>query len=303
MARRCGPNIRQCGMSQGIYNPFFQNGAPWYGSGGEQNDFPFCEEGEYDLNAQDVINATESLGSTTLDSTRKGLINDLVLSLKASSDNWAELFGLQVYAGPVDAGSLFNWVNRWEFFPTKQGTVTFTANKGYAGNGTTGYISTKFKDTLSHFPTQNSTTVFIWNLTNQAQTSSITGISNGGAPQTILQPKRADTSKAGVDLNSASPVNQTTASITDPRGLWALKRTVSGSFEVWQNGVLLETITATSAANTGLEYFAGAQNTSGAAGGFGTWQVALFGVASGNIDVPELYASFNTYLTAIGALS
>jgi len=33
MARRCGPNIRQCGMSQGIYNPFFQGGAPWYGAG------------------------------------------------------------------------------------------------------------------------------------------------------------------------------------------------------------------------------------------------------------------------------
>ena len=34
MAKRCGPNIRPCGMSQGIYNPFFQNGATWYGSGG-----------------------------------------------------------------------------------------------------------------------------------------------------------------------------------------------------------------------------------------------------------------------------
>lgn len=33
MPRNCGPN-RLCGMSQGIYNPFFQNGAYWYGSGG-----------------------------------------------------------------------------------------------------------------------------------------------------------------------------------------------------------------------------------------------------------------------------
>lgn len=34
MARRCGPNKQKCGMSQGLFNPFFQNGAPWYGSGG-----------------------------------------------------------------------------------------------------------------------------------------------------------------------------------------------------------------------------------------------------------------------------
>lgn len=34
MARRCGPNRSICGMSQGIYNPFFQNGAYWYGQGG-----------------------------------------------------------------------------------------------------------------------------------------------------------------------------------------------------------------------------------------------------------------------------
>lgn len=34
MAKRCGPNRTICGMSQGIYNPFFQGGAPWYGSGG-----------------------------------------------------------------------------------------------------------------------------------------------------------------------------------------------------------------------------------------------------------------------------
>src|SRR5688500_17220845 len=36
MARNCGPNKNGiCGMSQGIYNPFFQNGAPWYGDGGD----------------------------------------------------------------------------------------------------------------------------------------------------------------------------------------------------------------------------------------------------------------------------
>jgi hypothetical protein len=275
----------------------------WYGSGGGGEQFPACEEGEYDLNAQDVINATETLGSTTLDSTRKGQINTLVLSLKAGTDNWSKHFGIQCYAGPNDAGSLFNWVNRWEFFPTKNGTISHTANKGYTGNGTTGFINTKFKDTLSSFPTQNSTVVYVWNLTNSAETASIFGISNGGAPQTLLQPKRADTSKAAADLNSASPANQTTASITNPQGLWALRRTVSGSFEIWHNGVLVETITATSSANTGLEYFVGAQNTSGSAGGFSARQFALFGIGSGNIDIPELYTSWNTYLTAIGALA
>lgn len=33
MARRCGRPNKPCGMAQGLYNPFFQNGAPWMGSG------------------------------------------------------------------------------------------------------------------------------------------------------------------------------------------------------------------------------------------------------------------------------
>src|SRR6187455_1452637 len=37
MAKRCGPNRTRCGMSQGLYNPFFQNGAQWYGSGGSND--------------------------------------------------------------------------------------------------------------------------------------------------------------------------------------------------------------------------------------------------------------------------
>jgi hypothetical protein len=32
MARRCGTS-KPCGMSQGLFNPFFQNGAPWMGGG------------------------------------------------------------------------------------------------------------------------------------------------------------------------------------------------------------------------------------------------------------------------------
>lgn len=33
MARRCGKPNKPCGMSQGLFNPFFQNGAQWMGGG------------------------------------------------------------------------------------------------------------------------------------------------------------------------------------------------------------------------------------------------------------------------------
>lgn len=46
MARKCGVN-KPCGMSQGIYNPFFQNGAYWYGQGGS-------EPSPYDLTIQEI---------------------------------------------------------------------------------------------------------------------------------------------------------------------------------------------------------------------------------------------------------
>lgn len=40
MSRKCGGSSYNgggsCGMSQGLYNPFFQNGAYWYGQGGSE---------------------------------------------------------------------------------------------------------------------------------------------------------------------------------------------------------------------------------------------------------------------------
>lgn len=262
------------------------------------NDFPSCPSATYDLSAQDVINAMTTLGAT-VDDTRKGYINTLITGLKTDG-NWEKLAMLQVYAGITSGSSLFNWTNRWVFFPTRHGTVTFAANKGFTGNGTTGYIDTHFNDGLSMLPLQNDSAMFVWNLTNNAETTTICGHGNGGTSSTLLQPKRADTLKAGALHNSASPANQTTANITDPRGLWVVKRTASGQFELWLNGVLLQTFAATSAARNLLRYFVLAQSNSGVAAGFSTRQVALFGVSTGAIDVPALYTRFNTYLTQIG---
>lgn len=265
---------------------------------------PECiSSSSYDHNAQDVINKMVALGAT-VDTSREGYINDLVLGLKADG-NWPELALLQMFNSPTDASSLFNWTNIYAFFPTKHGTLTFTANKGYTGNGTNGYINSHYHDGLSTLTNNiDDITLFAWNLTNSAHTSALFGANPAvlGASQSLIQPKRADTSKAGADLNSASPANQTTNTIADASGLWAIQRVNSAEFGIYRNGVLIETMTNASVSKTPIVHFVLAQNNDGSAASFSTRQVSLFGAGSGEIDIALLYNRLSTYLTQIGAI-
>jgi lysophospholipase L1-like esterase len=82
MAKRCAPR-NTCGMKQGIFNPFFQNGAQWYGSGGGVSRHAFGIIGDSNADGAATIITTcaaDTLylwnGSTTTEITTQSVAND-----------------------------------------------------------------------------------------------------------------------------------------------------------------------------------------------------------------------------------
>lgn len=80
--------------------------------------------------------------TTQPDIARKQRINSLIVSLKASG-TWGKLDALYVLAAHDAQAARLNWIQN-AYNLTPNGTVTFTPDVGYQGDGSTGYLDTGF---------------------------------------------------------------------------------------------------------------------------------------------------------------
>ena len=103
--------------------------------------------------------------SVAPDDTRKGHLNTLIASLKTAGV-WAKLDGLYIMAAHDAQAARVNAVNPASV-ATANGTITFTTDRGYAGNGTTGYLNTGFNPTTAPSPkyARNSAHMGAWSRT------------------------------------------------------------------------------------------------------------------------------------------
>lgn len=119
MAKRCGPNRSICGMSQGIYNPFFQNGNYWYGSGGSDPDVQFF--GMPDLMPQSMATPLQAFITGCQADGNWALLHDFVyLGLNTAANGkigWKGLFN----ANPTNAD--WNPYSDYQARQSGQGTI------------------------------------------------------------------------------------------------------------------------------------------------------------------------------------
>lgn len=73
---------------------------------------------------------------------RRGLVDTLIGALKAAG-LWAKIDVLQVYAAHDSQAAGLNWKSA-SFTATPQASPTFTADRGYAGDGSAAYVDTGF---------------------------------------------------------------------------------------------------------------------------------------------------------------
>lgn len=210
---------------------------------------------------------------------------------------WSLLDVLYVYATVNQTTALLNLPNA-TYAGSNASSLTFTANRGFTGSGTSGqYIGTGFNASTAISPqfAANSAHMSAWNLTNVAADMTIIGASTYSATF-ALHPKYID-NNGYYRLNDASAL---VTSVSDPRGFLLANRSSSTGRQAYQNAVSI--ITYGSEAQTG---YPNANEVVVAGTSFAStnaWQVPMMslGASLSAGQVTSFYNRLRTYMTAVG---
>lgn len=290
MARgNCKPN-NPCGMSQGIYNPFFQNGEPWYGQGGS--------DPSYTTEYQAVINRGITLGYPLPSVVQRAKQNQIIIDLK-SSGAWNLLDFFYVFATDGDLNfAKINWKTPTLFEATSVGSIAFTPNQGFAGNGSNSYLTTNFIPSTNGVNfTQNNASYGIYCFDNVLSGSGVVemGSENTGGNSAYIQVRGTSNAYAGRCNDAANLSSTNTTSV----GLSSITRTASNARALYKNGVQLTSDAQASQARTSFAMFLGCLNTNGSTFGFSTKKMSVAFAGSGNINQLNVYNALNTYINSL----
>lgn len=230
------------------------------------------------------------------DATRKGLINTLIVDLKADGV-WALLDWFCLLAAHDEqAGRL----NAWN--PAKALTAVnspaFTTDRGFTGNATSSYLRTaELPNAAPNLYALNSASFGVW--------CNLQGATSGTARHIGVP----DPTVRGVIITSDSTANETFAindattgvlrvGVSDRKGHRTASRTASNVKRGFVAGVNTAALTTASVAVPSTELVILRNNTS-----YSDDRIAAFysGAGMSDANVSSMHTRLNTYLTAIGA--
>lgn len=232
---------------------------------------------------------------------RKRLINRTIKKLKQAGV-WQQLDAFYLIAAADAQSAQRNWkADTFNLSPV--GTITFIADRGYAGNGVDGHLTTGFTpSTAGGKFAQDAAHLSIWSRNNIQSSSQIPiGSRTAAAQHQCLILPRLGTDVAAYRLTQdgagASPAS------LDSIGHWCVLRSGPTTLTLFRNGL---TFSIDATASTGLSTAAivlDAINTGGVISSFATHQLAAasMGGSLTNGQIYELYAAVSQYLQAIGA--
>ena len=241
--------------------------------------------------------------SVAPDDTRKGHLNTLIASLKTAGV-WAKLDGLYIMAAHDAQAARVNAVNPASV-ATANGTITFTTDRGYAGNGTTGYLNTGFNPTTAPSPkyARNSAHMGAWSRTAVNAGAEI-GVACGlGTPATAQILSNVFGSSRVYTNNGNSVI----AFANSPTTHICWSRTGSNTAPYYSNAALQGTDVNGSVVLANAEFLISAQNqsTTGTVtpGAYCQNQIMFthFGQSLSGAEVTAMYNALSAYKTAVGA--
>lgn len=251
--------------------------------------------GAIDADALQWRNAVVGAGGA-VSSARTTLVSALIRGLKA--DGIWPLDRLFIWAGENSAQARRDLVTR--SLASAANGPTFTANRGYAGDGLSAYLDTTLA--ASALTVATDTTMFIgqWLNVLGAADPVVTGSTDGTLTSDILGPYTD--SKIYPRLGDASAAGIASAG---GAGFYLAEKTASTSATVARNGVDLGSETIASGARSTASMYHLAFNNNGTAGTFpsSTTRTAALAIGGqlGATKRVALYNRLNTFLTAIGA--
>ena len=234
--------------------------------------------------------------------TRKGLINQLFLDLKAASV-YSKADAITLLASHEASTGLLNLVSTSYPLSTVNGP-TFTVDRGYQGDGSSSYLTVSGYNQSVAAGKQYATlsaSVFVYVNASTAPTTANANDLVIGTSAADEGPRFAPFSAAGTTLGrlNGSGTNVTAATGVSTRlGIGGMSRTSSGSMDFYRSTTAV-TVASTSTGNTGTTVRL--LNQSGSV--FSPDRVGAFWIGGGlsTTEAAAVITALTNYLTAIGA--
>lgn len=233
-----------------------------------------------------------------LSGAQKKRIDTLIRGLISDGD-WASFDNILLLANETATAALTDLVSLRA--ATAVTSPTFTANQGYAGNGTTSYVNTGWNpSTMGVAYTLNSCHIAVYDRT--ARSDAATVMSAGVNATNIVNIGPRFSSLSAYGLNNVA--GGSAAPPANAAGWWVCIRSDSVNTFMFRNGVQYSTTGVdTSASIPNGNIFVGGRNNAGALEVGTTDQHAIF-TAGGLIPIAaqaRVSARFNAYMTSLGA--
>ena len=223
--------------------------------------------------------------------------NSLLCGLNSDGD-LSNIDALYVLAAPTSSVAALNLISTSDSL-VSHGTITFAANQGYTGDGSTGYLDTQFVPSSAggNF-TQNSATIAAYVLNPRTANLNVSEIAGGDVNSySLIQGTFNGFAGFAVNENSAGD----SVGNGNAQGWWIAQRTSASVTQGYLNGA---TFGGTNAdASTGLStvsLFIDGLNSSGTPQRFAPDTIALAMIGGGTLSAPRTSRRVNSFMTALG---
>ena len=228
------------------------------------------------------------------------LINTLV-----TAGLWTMFDLLYVLATNSEANAQLNLINT-SFTLTKHGSLTFTSDVGYTGDGATGYLDSGYNSSggsnTNYLLNSGSLGAYIQTVKTAADGSVIFG---GGSPTSFSYLSPNNTGQVfNFDVNDFNFPSFSTATGTGSQGAWISSRTNSTTLNMYKNGSATS-VASSSSANSSLApsfyLFCLYDSSVGGPDHFSPLQASIFFVSAGltGAQAVTINNTFNTFMSRI----
>jgi lysophospholipase L1-like esterase len=239
---------------------------------------------------QAILTYATSQGWTLPSPINQGDQNAAVAAWKANS-TWSTKDVLYVTLTDGDRNfARINWKNPGTNNLTEVGSLTYTARKGFTGDGATGYLNTNYNTSSGSQFTQNESGFAAYSYNNTISGQFCGNVATG-ARLTLLPSNRSVIYEINGNANPS-------ATDSYNAGYYHIYRTVAGTINLAKNGGALVNGTAdSSVARPNANVYLLARNNNGVADAFSTGTISMFWAgASHSAAVVTDFNIWQTYL-------
>lgn len=254
-------------------------------------------DGRYMIDLQGETTALLAAMTSQPNRQRQRLIDTAIGALKTAGI-WTKLDALQVYAAHHEQAGRVDW-KLPSRVASRTETLTFTADRGFAGDGVSGKLDTGFNPAAgTPVSSLDSACMAIW----QNGTANIAGYVNWtkeSGNQSLLTPVGASTSVYWA-LNR--PASTNTSTFPNLQGFFAANRSAAAAEEAYHNGIAIASAAVASSAIPNKSIWLGGWRNTDTLSSPTTRQFSAFAYGS-SLTAEEqatLYATLKTYMVAVG---